>query len=196
MEQRRILLIFQARLFIHLDMLLMQQDVINSDLLCVTPSSHIFFSSQCYPHPPVSLCFAEITLSSNPVLQLSEGELQILCCLQYTDLLNRKGDRMYLLQFDTKLLKATRIFLLTSFISTHASSIKEKVSFACLEKRQAILPLKFTTDKRYHIYCFLIHKTCCSTIKAKQIELLSNFFGNNLLMHNILRLKWWEVRNI
>lgn len=125
-------------------MLLMQQDVVNSDLPCVASSSHIFFSSQCYPPTPVSLCFAKSTLNSNPVLRLSE-ELQILCCLQYMDLLNRTGDRMYLLHFDTKLLRASQIFLLASFISIRGSSIKAKVSFASLEKHHAILPLKFTT---------------------------------------------------
>lgn len=131
-EQRNILHIFQARFFTHFDMLLMQQDVGNPDSLCVAPSSHILFPSQCYPPTPVSLCFAEITLSSNPVLQLSE-ELQIVCCLQNIDLLSRRGDRSYLLHFDTKLLRATQIFLLTSSIPTRGSSIKTKFPLLVLK---------------------------------------------------------------
>lgn len=52
---------------------------------------------------------------------------------------------------------------------------RQKFSLLFLEKHHAVLPLKFTIVRRYHIYCLFIHKSCCSTIKAKQIELLSNF---------------------
>lgn len=41
---------------------------------------------------------------------------------------------VYLLHFDTELLKATQIFFLTSFISTHGRSIKAKVSFVLFRK--------------------------------------------------------------
>lgn len=75
MEQRRILPIIQTRLFTYPDMSLMQQDIVNSDFPCVASSSHILFTSQCYQTTPVSLFFAEMTLSSNPVIQLSEEEL-------------------------------------------------------------------------------------------------------------------------
>jgi len=156
--------------------MLMKQDIVNSDSPCAVPPSYMLFSSQCSPHHSVSPCFAQMTLSSDPVLQLSEEELQILCCLQHIDTLNRAGDRMNLLLFDTKLMKATQIFLLTSFICMYRSSVKAKVSFACLEKHHATLPLKLTAVKRYHVYYILICKNCCSSIKANQRRIIKLFF--------------------
>lgn len=45
-KQSRMSSVDLARLLTYLDVLLMQQDVVNSYLLCVSPWSHIFFSSQ------------------------------------------------------------------------------------------------------------------------------------------------------
>lgn len=173
----------------------MQQDIVNSDLPCVGPSSHILFTSQYYQATPVSLCFAEMTLSSNPVIQVSEEEWQILSCLQNIDSLSRTEDRIYLLRFDTKLLKATQIFFAGRFHIHPWKSYQDQVSFACLEKCH-VFTLKFATVKSYQIYCFLVHKTYCSTIKAKQIELSSNFWKQFAYTQYIKNLIIWGKEHL
>lgn len=94
-------------------------------------------------HPfPVSVTkqFPSVSalLGSHWVLNLASSVLKnckfCATCNRQVCWTKQEASCVCLLHFDTKLLRATQIFFLTSFISTHGSTIKAKVFFAFFRK--------------------------------------------------------------
>lgn len=125
MDQRRILPIFQARLLIRLHVVdTAGLCYLRSSLCCAIIPHHS--SPASVTHIPQVYAFLRLHWVLTPSSNLLKKNCRF-CDVCITHTLNITGDRMYALHFDTKLLRATWMLSLTSFIPTHESFIKAKV---------------------------------------------------------------------
>lgn len=152
----------------------MQQDAVKPALPCVAPSSHTFFSSQCYQTIPMSLCFAGVTVSSNPGNQCSQG-LQILCHLWQTGLLNQTGDRLCVpLTFWHRAAESYSDIFPDKF-HIHPWKVYQGKSFLCSFQKNIMKSSHWSSLQSEDITSTVFLSISRLVLPLKQIELLSKF---------------------